>query len=108
LEIHYYPPVPDSDLEVLFRPPTEVTVEPRREPERAPLYAICALELFNHIVDNARYHTCANDRCRRTFVYQHGRSEKGQRRSHGVLYCTPDCARATAQREYRRRQRRAS
>ena len=83
--------------------PTATIVEPRRKPEHVPLYAICALELFNHIVDNAQYHTCANERCQRTFVHQQGRSEKGQRRSRGVLYCSPACARATAQREYRRR-----
>jgi hypothetical protein len=105
MRIDYYPPT--SDLEVVFGPPTEVVIEPRREPHAAPLYAICALELFNHIVDNAEYHVCANENCRRTFVYQHGRSEKGQRRTVGVLYCTPACARATAQREYRRRMRRA-
>jgi hypothetical protein len=104
LEVHYFPPT--FDVNVLFQPPTEVVVMPRREAARVPLYAICALELFNHILDNAQYHTCENERCGRTFVYQQGRSEKGQRRSSGVLYCTPACARATAQREYRRRKRR--
>lgn len=101
LQIDYYPPAPS--VEILFGPPTETIVEPRREPQSTPLHAICALELFNHIVDNADYHTCANERCRRTFVHQQGRAEKGQRRSRGVLYCTSECARATAQREYRRR-----
>jgi len=104
LRVDYFPPAPG--VEILFGPPTEVIVEPQREPQSTPLHAICALELFNHIVDNAPYHTCANERCRRTFVHQQGRSEKGQRRSSGVLYCTPECARATAQREYRRRRRR--
>jgi len=59
-----------------------VNVEPRRGPEDAPLYAICA-----------------NENCLRTFVHQQGRSKKGQRRSRGVLYCSPSCARAAAQRE---------
>ena len=104
LEVHYFPPTFDPN--VLFRPPSEIVVRPRREAERVPLYAVLALELFNHILDNVEYHTCANDRCRRTFVYQQGRAEKGQKRSRGVMYCTPSCARATAQREYRRRQRR--
>ncbi len=78
-------------------------VEPKREPSKAPLFAICALELFNHIIEGAKYSVCANERCQRTFVHQQGRSEKGQHRSRSVLYCTPGCARATAQREYRRR-----
>lgn len=82
-----------------------VNVEPLRGPAYAPLYAICALEIFNHIIENAEYRVCANERCQRTFVHQQGRSKKGQRRSRGVLYCSPACARATAQREYRRRRR---
>jgi hypothetical protein len=82
-----------------------LNVEPKRGPTFVPLYAICALELFNHIIENAEYHTCGNDRCNRTFVHQQGRAEKGQRRSRGVIYCSPSCARATAQREYRRRRR---
>lgn len=100
----FSPPAPD--VSILFEPPTETTVEPKPGPDTAPLYAICALELFNHIIDNTEYHTCANERCRRTFVHQQGGSKKGQRRSRGVIYCTPECARATAQREYRRRRRR--
>jgi len=94
-----------AQVEDLFKPADVVKIEPVRGPEEAPLYSICALELFNHIVDNAEYHICANERCRRTFVHQQGGSMKGQHRSRGVLYCSPGCARATAQREYRRRRR---
>jgi hypothetical protein len=90
----------------VFRPADAMAVEPTPGPETAALYAVCALELFNHIIDSAEYHECANERCKRTFVHQQGRSEKGQRRSRGVIYCSPECARATAQREYRRRRRR--
>lgn len=103
LEMHFFPP--EAPIEALFAPPGETIIEPRRRLQRTPLHAICALELFNHIVDNAEYHSCANERCNQTFVHQHGRAEKGQRRSSGVIYCSPECARATAQREYRRRKR---
>lgn len=92
--------------DLLFRPADRMAVEPTSGPETVALYAVCALELFNHIIDNAEYHECANERCKRTFVHQQGRSAKGQRRSRGVIYCSPECARATAQREYRRRRRR--
>jgi hypothetical protein len=94
-----------AQAEDLFRPADTMKVKPTPGPERVSLYAVCALELFNHIIDNAEYHECANERCKRTFVHQQGRSEKGQRRSRGVIYCSPECARATAQREYRRRRR---
>jgi hypothetical protein len=101
---------PHLDLEWLEEPsPDERTngasVIPQRSPRNVPLYAICALELFNHVIVNAEYRICANENCRRTFVHQQGRSEKGQQRSRGVKFCTAACARATAQRDYRRRRR---
>lgn len=37
---------------------------------------------------------CANERCGREFVWQEGRSEQGQHRSKGVMYCSRACARA--------------
>lgn len=94
-----------AQVEDLFVPADDAHVELARVPSAVPLYAILALELFNHIVVNADYHVCANERCQRTFVHQQGRAKKDQRRGQGVLYCTAACARATAQRDYRRRQR---
>lgn len=68
-------------------------------------YYICCLELFNHIAEEATYRTCANEPCGRLFVRQYGGAEQGQHRTSGVKFCTPGCARAQAQREYRRRKR---
>ena len=68
-------------------------------------YFICCLELFNHMAENATYKVCANDACGRLFVRQEGRAVHGQHRTRGIKYCSSECARAQAQRAYRRRKR---
>jgi hypothetical protein len=67
------------------------------------LFAICCLELFNHIAEGAEYRTCANEACGRWFVRQQGRSAHDQRRRSGVKFCSYTCARQQTQRNYRRR-----
>jgi hypothetical protein len=77
--------------------------QPMRQPVAGRLYNICALELYNHIVENAEYLICGNDNCeQKNFVHQQGR-EKNWYRSSGVLYCSYGCAHAVAQRKYRRK-----
>jgi len=45
---------------------------------------------------------CANETCSNTFVVQGGVPRKNAH-AKGVMYCTAECARAQAQRAYRRR-----
>jgi hypothetical protein len=70
------------------------------------LFPICCLELYNHIVEEAEYRACANETCGRLFVRQEGRSTFNQRWTTGVKYCSALCAKAQAQRNYRRRKTR--
>jgi len=61
------------------------------------LHALCCLELFNHVAAANDFPRCANEACARLFV----RDERARRR--GMRYCSRTCARAQAQREFRRR-----
>ena len=69
----------------------------------APLFEVCAFELYNHISESATYLRCQNENCGRPFVHQHGRAEHGQSRSQGVKYCSYNCAQAVTARAYRHR-----
>jgi hypothetical protein len=69
------------------------------------IYSVSFLQLYNHMVEGAAPHRCANETCHRLFVRQRGRAEYGQFRTEGVKYCSRECARAQAQRELRRRRK---
>jgi len=92
----------------VWAPPHESQLELRSSPPTARLYQACAIELYNHIVEQAEYRVCANEMCGKVFVRQEGRAIHDQRRTKGVKYCTASCARAQAQRNYRYRKRRDS
>lgn len=98
-----------------FRPRVFIPAEPGKRPrfapkqpfsEEIPAFFLCCLELFNHIAEQANYKHCRNETCGRLFVKQLGRSTHGQHRKRGVKYCSAECAKAQAQREYRRRRAR--
>lgn len=69
------------------------------------LFWLCALELYNHIAESARYKICENQNCGRLYVRQQGRARFGQHRMTATKYCSAECARAQAQRDYRARER---
>jgi hypothetical protein len=82
-----------------------IDAEPSPEVEWAgvPLFSICALELFNHVREQATYKSCAN--CGRLFVRQEGRARYSQHRTEGLRFCSKRCNDQHKQRDYRTRQR---
>jgi hypothetical protein len=104
LRFHYTPPLAAGPAWTdLPQRQGGLRADPLRRPLGAELYNICALELYNHIVENANYLICGNENCQqKNFVHQQGH-EKNWHRSSGVLYCSYDCAHAVAQRRYRRK-----
>ncbi len=68
------------------------------------LYSAACRQVFNLLVQGESARRCENETCGHTFVHQLGGAQHGQYRRKGPLrYCTPECARAQTQREYRRR-----
>lgn len=67
------------------------------------LYSAACRQIFNLIAEGETARRCENQTCGRFFVRQLGGAEFGQHRS-DARYCTPECARAEASRQYRRRQ----
>lgn len=68
------------------------------------LYSAGCQQLFNFIVTGATPRQCENATCGRTFVHQLG-GEGNWHRTKGLRFCSPECARAEAQRQYRRRKK---
>jgi hypothetical protein len=73
------------------------------QPAFVGLYSGMMVQLFNLISERLPVLTCANETCQQRFIRQQGRAQKGISRTEGVLFCSASCAKAQAQREYRRR-----
>lgn len=71
----------------------------------ATTYELLCLQLANHVAEGANYARCSNQPCGQVFVRQRGRAASRQGRTQGVMYCSSACARAQAQREWRRREK---
>lgn len=61
-------------------------------------------QVFNLVAENLDPHECQNETCKRLFIRQQGGGAgTTQRHTTGLSYCSRLCAKAQAQREYRRR-----
>jgi hypothetical protein len=71
------------------------------------LVTVAALMLHAITVGLDPVNRCAHTTCGRPFVHQRlpGHDQRGHLRTKGVMYCTPKCARAAAQRAYKQRTR---
>jgi hypothetical protein len=72
---------------------------------RVGLYSAACRQIFNLIVNDETARRCESKTCGRIFVHQIGGATQGKYRSKGrLLFCSPSCARAETQRQYRRRE----
>jgi hypothetical protein len=93
------------DVEVIGQPPRPEDLQLHEV--YTSTYSAGMLQLVNDLATGETVRTCANERCRHSFVRQLGRSAYGGHRKRSVLYCSNTCARAQYQREKRRRDRAA-
>jgi hypothetical protein len=70
---------------------------------RVGLYSAACRQVFNLVVEQRVARYCENATCGRVFDHQLGGAKFGQHRSKGLRFCSPSCARAETQRQYRRR-----
>lgn len=76
----------------------------RDEPE-VTTYEALALQLFNDVAAGRIYRRCANEKCGKLFLPVPMREKYGSGEFHGEKYCSTECSKAQASREYRRRQK---
>lgn len=80
-----------------------VDFDPESPRHRGDLYSALCVQMFNTISEQPTVRFCANQTCGRLFFKQVGGAQHGQYRTGGLRFCSPSCARAETQREYRRR-----
>jgi HNH endonuclease len=77
---------------------------PAYTPALVDLYEAGCAQVFMAINENAPAKRCANETCGRVFYRKVAETRYGQRRKHGVKYCSGACQSAQQQRARRRRQ----
>lgn len=75
-----------------------VQIEPRFD-----LYTALCLQIANLVIEDLDVHICP--RCGANFTRQRDGAASGQYRLKGVTYCSRSCAKAQANRDYRKRKR---
>jgi hypothetical protein len=89
-----------------FHPRFSVTTSFAEQPDTYfDVGAVLALQLANAFIDDVPLRHCRSETCGQLFMRQLGTAVHEQYRTSGVDYCSGSCAKAQANREYRRRQK---
>lgn len=103
MEIAVLNSLPDEFGPLGYKPPDEFGLLGYKP--KPPVYSVLALQMWNLVVEDLPIKRCGNETCGQRFLRQEGRARYGQSRLSGVMYCSKSCARAQANRVYRRRRR---
>jgi hypothetical protein len=92
-----------NEMNRLLGPVTPTVGFGNHQQRPSTLLDALVIQLFNDVAAGVTYKSCANENCGELFVDQINSKGKRHSRKTGTLYCSPRCAKAQAQRNYRRR-----